>query len=137
MSSVTKKYPTTIAIVITFIILLSAIYLAIGSKKVTAPTVSQPQVINNQTTSSTQATKTPDDILKNALNLYLQKKQVGVDMSNGPCLGKIADDWVLDIAHNPRQPQDNKSENQCEDYRTGKAHHFIELDPDGKLITQH
>lgn len=78
-----------------------------------------------------------DLAFKTALNVYAAKKAEGIDMTKGPCLGLVANDWVLDIAHNPRQSVDDKPENQCEDYRTGKVHHFIELDEDGKLITSH
>lgn len=83
---------------------------------------------------NTESLKDNDEAFKNALNLFADKKEAGVDFSNGPCLGEIAPGWVLDIAHNPRQPVDDKAENQCEDYRKGKVTHFIELDPDGKLI---
>lgn len=103
---------------------------------------SQPSQITNQPQkqqSTQSATVTPnlpgkDDILKNALNLYIQKKAQGVDMENGPCLGTIGPDWVLDIAHKPRLPIDDLPQNQCVDFREGRAHHFIELDPNGKLI---
>jgi len=123
------KLPVALAAIIIAIFLLVA-YLAFFQKKAVAPTdftvpVNSPQV---------NVPKPEDEALKNALNLYITKKQEGVDFTNGPCLGKIADDWVLDIAHNPRQPVDNKRENQCADYREGRAHHFIELDPNGNLI---
>ena len=75
-----------------------------------------------------------DGMLKNALNLYIQKKEEGVDFSEGPCLGSIGPGWVLDIAHNPRQAVDNEEENQCRQYLTGEAEHFIEMDPEGNLI---
>lgn len=78
--------------------------------------------------------KIPDEALKNALNLFSQAKSKGQNLSSGPCLGKVSEDWVLDIAHNPRQDVDNKKENQCEDFRLGRVHHFIELDENGKLI---
>lgn len=128
-----KNKLLALSIIILLVVLLSGAYLALGHKKVDAPTQSQPK--NNVS----QASPTPiftgtDDILKNALNLYLEKKREATDMGNGSCLGKIADDWVLDIAHNPRQPVDDKPENQCRDFIDGKAHHFIELDPEGKLI---
>ncbi len=128
-----KKKLLALLIIILLVALLSAAYLALGHKKVGAPIQSQPQ------TQASQASPTPaftgaDDILKNALNLYLEKRREEVDMEDGPCLGKIADDWVLDIVHNPRQPVDNKPQNQCQDFIEGKAHHFIELDPEGKLI---
>lgn len=96
----------------------------------------QPSPANSLKQESTQSAqpKTSNDALKNALNLYNQKKTEGIDFTFGPCLGTIAPDWVLDIAHNPRLPQDDKVENQCADFREGRAHHFIELDPEGKLI---
>lgn len=106
-----------------FILFLSALTLSACNK-----TQNQP---------SQQGTKPDDTVLKNALNLYSQKKSEGIDLSNGPCLGKIADDWVLDIAHSPRQSLDDKQENTCADFREGRAHHFIELDPEGKLIQAH
>ncbi len=115
---------------------LLILYLALGHKKVVAPTVNNQQAQNILPTPTPPTFSGQDEILKNALNLYLEKKRKGVDMANGPCLGKIADDWVLDIAHNPKQAVDNKPENQCADYKDGRAHHFIELDPDGKLIRQ-
>lgn len=58
----------------------------------------------------------------------------GVDLSVGPCLGVIAPDWVADVAHDPRQPVDDDPANQCTEYRTGTARHFVELTPDGTLI---
>ena len=87
----------------------------------------------NKSTPTTQSVN-QDEALKNALNLFNQKKTEGVDFSNGPCLGQVAPDWVLDIAHNPRQPADDKVENQCKDFKEGRAHHFIELDPNGNII---
>jgi hypothetical protein len=48
-------------------------------------------------------------------------------------LGKINNDWVVDVAHNPRQAIDNLPENQCADYREGKVKHFIELDLNGEV----
>ncbi|MDD2807398.1 MAG: hypothetical protein PHW95_02680 [Patescibacteria group bacterium] len=59
----------------------------------------------------------------------------GVDLSVGPCLSeKILSDWVCDIAHSPRQPIDNDPRNQCADFRTGSAHHFVELDGNCNII---
>jgi hypothetical protein len=70
-----------------------------------------------------------------ARNLFSVKKAEEIDMSTGPCLSnKIIEDWVFDIAHNPRQEIDNEPENQCSAYREGKAHHFVEFDPEGNLI---
>jgi hypothetical protein len=53
----------------------------------------------------------------------------GQDLSAGPCLAnELINDWVCDIAHDPRQAVDNKPENQCLAFREGKAHHFVEVD---------
>jgi hypothetical protein len=60
----------------------------------------------------------------------------GVDMSPGPCLGLIENDWVCDVAHNPRQPIDDLPENQCADFREGRAHHFVEVTPECAFIRE-
>jgi hypothetical protein len=58
----------------------------------------------------------------------------GVDLTDGPCLGVVLENWVADVAHDPRQEVDDRPENQCEAYRSGEADHFVELDPEGNLI---
>jgi hypothetical protein len=65
---------------------------------------------------------------------YAQAQREGVDMANGPCLGVVLPDWVADVAHDPRRPVDDDPHNQCAAYRSGQAHHFVELDPEGNLI---
>lgn len=70
-----------------------------------------------------------------ARELYEQKKAEGMDMSTGPCLAEeIIPDWCVDIAHSPRQKVDDLPENQCQLFRQGRVHHFVELDPDGNLL---
>ncbi len=70
-----------------------------------------------------------------AKTVYQQQKKEGKDFSQGPCLtNDLMEDWVADIAHDPRVNIDNLSENQCVAYLEGRAHHFVELDPDGNLI---
>jgi hypothetical protein len=69
-----------------------------------------------------------------AHDAYDEAIEQGVDMSNGPCLGEITENWVADVAHEPREGIDDKPANQCEAYRKGEADHFVELDPDGNLI---
>ena len=87
-----------------------------------------------------QPSITPDYVLtqqaliKKALDLYNTLKSEGIDFSNGPCLGRIDDDWVVDVAHQPRQAIDNLVENQCQAFRGGEVHHFIELTPEGEII---
>src|SRR5258708_30905708 len=76
-----------------------------------------------------------DRVLNQAKVVYKQAKDLGTDFSSGPCLtNALSPDWVLDIAHNPRQEVDNLPQNQCSAFREGKAHHFVELDPQGNLI---
>ncbi len=63
----------------------------------------------------------------------------GVDLSNGPCLSDDnpewnIDDWVCDVAHSPRQDVDNLPENQCREFREGRAHHFVEVNEKCELI---
>lgn len=79
-----------------------------------------------------------DLALIKAKEIYRAKQIEGVDFSDGPCLSnELISDWVLDIAHNPREAIDNLSENQCSAFRDGRAHHFIELDTEGNLIRAH
>lgn len=76
-----------------------------------------------------------DLAISKARELFEQKKAEGMDFSNGPCLAdEIIPDWAVDVAHNPRQPVDNRPENQCSSFREGRVHHFVELDPQGNLI---
>lgn len=110
------------------------VYLFFYKNQVAAPTTSDLNTQQESSSSTSPDFTGNEDAFKNALNLYIQKKQEGVDMTSGPCLGKIADDWVLDIAHDPRLPIDDEPENQCEDFGEGKVKHFIEMDPEGKLI---
>jgi len=60
----------------------------------------------------------------------------GADMSPGPCLGAVEADWVCDVAHVPRTSADDLPENQCADFREGRAHHFVEVTPDCQLIRE-
>jgi hypothetical protein len=70
-----------------------------------------------------------------ALVVYEQKALSGEDFSNGPCIAEeVIDDWSVDIAHDPRQEIDDQPDNQCQYYRDGKTHHFVELTPEGELI---
>jgi hypothetical protein len=69
-----------------------------------------------------------------AKEAYEQAKAEGVDFSNGPCLGIIKPGWVADVAHDPREAVDDEPANQCAEYRSGEADHFVELDPEGNFI---
>jgi hypothetical protein len=65
---------------------------------------------------------------------YEEAAARGRDFADGPCLGVVLENWVADVAHDPRQEVDDLPENQCEAYRSGEADHFVELDPEGELI---
>ncbi len=59
----------------------------------------------------------------------------GRDLSNGPCLSdEIIEDWVCDVVHSPREDVDDDPANQCEAFRKGRAHHFVEVDPECNFI---
>jgi len=53
------------------------------------------------------------------------------------CLGIIYSGrvgYAVNIVHVPRNEEDNKPENQCEEYREGRVKHFIELNKDGEVV---
>lgn len=92
---------------------------------------------------ATYTSNTRDTVKKSELDiavnqakyLYSLKKVSGEDLSNGPCLSNaLMPDWVVDIAHSPRQTQDDLAQNQCPAYLEGRARHFVELDLNGNLI---
>ncbi len=75
-------------------------------------------------------------VSQEAGRLFAQAKQSGVDLSSGPCLGLIPGlpEWVVDVVHLPRLPEvDNQPENQCPEFRSGQAKHFVELDQNGQV----
>jgi hypothetical protein len=58
-------------------------------------------------------------------------------LPTGPCIAEHlagAPDWVVDIAHDPRLPVDDRAANQCARFHSGGAEHFVELTPGGRLI---
>lgn len=80
--------------------------------------------------------KNNEVLLQEAKSLFVQKKNSfsAEQWAKGPCLGKMNDQWVVDIVHDPRLPMDDDPANQCQDYSDGKIKHFFELDPDGNLV---
>lgn len=84
---------------------------------------------------NTADNNTREEAIRRAKELFAHRKAAGTDFSNGPCLSEeIMPDWCVDVAHNPRQAVDNFPDNQCQSYREGRVHHFVELDTDGNLI---
>lgn len=80
------------------------------------------------------ARDTREQAIELAQQAYQDALARGEDLSLGPCLGVIMPGWVADIAHKPRQTIDDRPENQCAAFRSGEAGHFVELDPQGKVI---
>lgn len=73
--------------------------------------------------------------IQKAKELFKEKQKEGIALIEGPCLtNEIIPDWVVDIAHQPRQAVDDLPENQCSAFGNGTAHHFVELDVSGQLI---
>jgi len=78
-----------------------------------------------------------DRAVDKAQAAYREASVTGRSLSEGPCIAEELPglpDWVADIAHDPRQPADDDPANQCQRYRSGQAHHYVELDQDGTLI---
>ena len=78
-----------------------------------------------------------DRAIDAAATAYAEAQSSGVDLEPGPCIAEQLpelDDWVVDIAHDPREDIDDDPANQCRRYRDGEASHFVELDPQGELI---
>jgi hypothetical protein len=88
----------------------------------------------NKAGSQTTSTSSSPDVIALAKQAYAKAKARGVDFKSGPCLGIIAPGWVADVAHNPRLPSDDLPKNQCAAWREGRASHFVELDPKGRVI---
>lgn len=94
-----------------------------------------PNSDDERKSSGKKITSFEEDLVQQAQQIYYQKKGQKVNFTNGPCLSdNLASLYVVDIAHDPRQAIDDLPENQCPAFVSGKIKHFIELDPDGKLI---
>ena len=80
---------------------------------------------------------TRDRAVNEAMQAYREARQNGTNLDRGPCIAEELPelpDWVADVAHDPRQPVDDQPANQCQRFRNGDAHHFVELSPSGDLI---
>jgi len=88
----------------------------------------------------TQIHSTPIPVSQEAANLCNKIcKSYGKDLSNGPCLSDnnanwTVNDWVCDVAHSPRQAVDDQPENQCQAFRNGQVHHFVEVNLSCNMI---
>ena len=79
------------------------------------------------------------DIINDCINLCIEAKTSHKNLSKGPCLSDnnpswMHKNWVCDVAHKPRKEIDNLPENQCEEFREGKANHFVEVNENCEVI---
>jgi hypothetical protein len=77
------------------------------------------------------------DAIAAAKRAYASAVRRHESLARGPCIAERLPglgDWVADVAHDPRRPIDDVAANQCGRYRSGEAHHFVELTPDGRPI---
>ena len=77
-----------------------------------------------------------EEVVQHGQILLTERLNAGDDLSHGPCLdnGDTFADWVIDIAHDPREAVDGEPENQCSAYRRGSAKNFVELSLRGDVI---
>ena len=76
-----------------------------------------------------------DQAVTQSKKVYQDKQKLNINFEEGPCLtNDLLPDWVVDIAHNPRQKIDDLPANQCAAFLEGRAKHFVELDPQGNVI---
>ena len=92
----------------------------------------------NQTQSG-QQNLAPQAALETCVNSCIHTLEAGdsASLQSGHCLLdpiNVQPEWVCDIAHSPRLPEDNLPDNQCSFYRSGNSTHFIELSPECVLI---
>ena len=111
------------------IVIFVAVMLFLRFQSVEKVEVFEEKVVTSQYTSFEM------ELVVQAQRVFEAKKEEGWDFSNGPCLSNnLLGEWVIDVAHSPREAIDDLPENQCTAYLTKKITHFIELDPEGNLI---
>jgi hypothetical protein len=80
-----------------------------------------------------------NEVVQHGQIILTERINAGEDLSAGPCLdnGDTYGGWVIDIAHDPRTPEDDNPDNQCSAYRNGDAERFVELSLSGDIIRIH
>ena len=71
-----------------------------------------------------------DEAVQACQDACQQARKDGAYLGDGPCLweGEV-DNWVCDVAHNPRTEVDDDPANPCPSYQD-PYEHFVEVDPD-------
>lgn len=96
----------------------------------------------NCSTETKQKTLTAEELaVKECENLCKDALKLDWDLSNGPCLSSATlsweiNDWVCDIAHNPRTDVDDNPANQCPEFGVS-ANHFVEFSPECEFIKKY
>lgn len=76
--------------------------------------------------------KQQQDAVSCADNLYQNAKNNNIQFSS-QCLG-VCKNYSIDIVNVPRNSDDEKSENQCQDYKDKTTKYFIELNKNGEIV---
>jgi len=128
MTTIRMKY---IGIILTIAIIAFIAYLVYVPQGSDQPQSSIESMINAKSEAEETIAKSKCLDLCNIQTLELSESE----FAPGPCLsGQIIPDWVCDVAHSPRQEVDNDPANQCPEFKSGQAHHFIEVDVNCQFI---
>lgn len=84
-----------------------------------------PQVIPDEV-------KNQYDAILCGLVLYSQEKAKNASL-NSECLG-ICKNYAIDMVNVPRNADDDKEENQCEEFLNGNVEKLIEIDKDAEIV---
>jgi hypothetical protein len=118
-----SKFTKTAAVLVLCFFMLTGCGSAIQSLTNVGVVSGKIQVEQKKQADKTLATIKCQELCQNAIASSDQ------DLDKGPCLSnEVIADWVCDVAHVPRQPVDDEAANQCSAFRTGQAHHFVEVD---------
>jgi len=118
------------------------LFLLFGCTKIEETSIqtntNQQNIPDNTQSNTPNTTRTNTNSITDLENMCIDLCKTNLnrntDLSNGPCLGLIAPDWVCDVAHNPRIEIDNLFENTCADFANGVANHFVEVNENCELI---
>jgi len=89
-------------------------------------------IMQGNPTQTSDNVKEQQDAIRCASGIYADANMNDINFSS-QCLGSCGN-YSIDIVHVPRRSEDDLVENQCEDYRTGKVKHFIELSKNGNIV---
>ncbi|OGY54934.1 MAG: hypothetical protein A3A24_03350 [Candidatus Buchananbacteria bacterium RIFCSPLOWO2_01_FULL_46_12] len=120
---------------ITIFLLASALILA-GCQNPIQPLVNVSETVNQAVGTEQQKQEARTTAIIRCQELCQETLSTdGQDFNLGPCLSNaIVADWVCDVAHSPRLAADDEPKNQCPDFRSGQASHYVEVDGNCNMI---